>query len=285
MYGEFFGILTALGYAFQGFLVKKGLPGSTSITAAFTSMLTAASLLWIYTAFFGSVQFNPLLPNIYFVLAGLCSPAISWPMYFEGIKRMGVSRAGPIISSSPIFSTLGAVIFMGEKPTIGTLIGTILIVAGVALISAGGEKRQWRGRDILYPLIASVCFGISAMYRKIGIGSFGNPIFGATIIISTGFIFMTVINFTLRRFGQFKFNSQSCFYFLLAGLASSFAYSFYMQALKYGEVNVIAPLVNMGPLFILILTFLFLREIEKLTAKVVVGSTMVVFGGAMIMAF
>lgn len=183
-----------------------------------------------------------------------------------------------------MISILGAVVFLGEEPTLIIIAGTVLIVVGVALISSGGEKKEWRRRDIFYPLTAAIFFGISAIYRKAGIDSLGNPIYGATIATTSGLIFMAAIIFTARRFGQFKFNWRSCFYFSLAGLSVSFAYSLYLQALKYSTVNVIAPLVNTGPLFILILTFLFLKELERLTVKIVVGTIMVTTGAAMVMA-
>ena len=49
-------------------------------------------------------------------------------------------------------------------------------------------------------------------------------------------------------------------------------------ALSLGQVSVVAPLYGTAPLFVLLMTFIFLRGLETLTWRIVVGSVLIVFG-------
>jgi len=49
-------------------------------------------------------------------------------------------------------------------------------------------------------------------------------------------------------------------------------------ALSLGEVSVVTPLAGTAPLFVLPFTSLFLKGVEKLTWRVVVGSILIVLG-------
>jgi uncharacterized membrane protein len=49
-------------------------------------------------------------------------------------------------------------------------------------------------------------------------------------------------------------------------------------ALSVGTVSVVAPLASVAPIFVLVLSFFFLRGIEILTARIVMGTLMIVAG-------
>jgi drug/metabolite transporter, DME family len=49
-------------------------------------------------------------------------------------------------------------------------------------------------------------------------------------------------------------------------------------ALGLGEVSVVAPLAGTAPLFVLPFTFLFLKGVEQLTGRIVIGAILIVLG-------
>jgi DME family drug/metabolite transporter len=59
-------------------------------------------------------------------------------LYFLAAARIGVSRALPIASTFPLLTTIGAVLLLGEPPSLALLVGTTLVVLAVGLI--GGER-------------------------------------------------------------------------------------------------------------------------------------------------
>ena len=58
-----------------------------------------------------------------------------------------------------------------------------------------------------------------------------------------------------------------------------------LVALGFGAVSVVAPLTIISPIFVLLLSFLFLRGLEILNKRVVFGSVLIVFGVYLITAF
>ena len=58
-----------------------------------------------------------------------------------------------------------------------------------------------------------------------------------------------------------------------------------MVALSLGAVSVVTPLASVAPIFVLLLSGLFLRRIEILNARLVVGTVLIVLGAYLITAF
>jgi drug/metabolite transporter (DMT)-like permease len=76
------------------------------------------------------------MPSIgYFVAAGFFAPAIGQTLAYIGMERIGVARAAPIVNTSPIFSSMSAVFFLGEVWLLQNMIGTCLVIAGVIVLS------------------------------------------------------------------------------------------------------------------------------------------------------
>jgi len=55
-------------------------------------------------------------------------------------------------------------------------------------------------------------------------------------------------------------------------------------ALQVGTVTVVAPLVGAMPLFVLALSAVFLRDVERLSARLIVGTVLIVLGVYLITA-
>ena len=55
-------------------------------------------------------------------------------------------------------------------------------------------------------------------------------------------------------------------------------------ALRAGTVNVVAPLSGTMPFFVLALSWLFLRDVERIGARLVVGTLLIVLGVYLITA-
>ena len=50
------------------------------------------------------------------------------------------------------------------------------------------------------------------------------------------------------------------------------------HALSLGQVSVVTPLNGTAPLFVLVLAFAFLKGVERLTGRVVLGTVCIVSG-------
>ena len=77
----------------------------------------------------------------------------------------------------------------------------------------------------------------------------------------------------------------SLYYFAAAGLAENTGVFLNVLALGLGKVSVVVPLYGTAPIFVLLLSFFFLRGLEILNKRLVLGSVLIVLGIYLIIAF
>jgi drug/metabolite transporter (DMT)-like permease len=68
-----------------------------------------------------------------FALVGVLNFPMGRFFNYLSIDHIGVGRSTPILASSPLFALIVAVVFTGERLTLGTAAGTALILGGVYL--------------------------------------------------------------------------------------------------------------------------------------------------------
>ncbi|MCH7569737.1 MAG: DMT family transporter, partial [Deltaproteobacteria bacterium] len=189
MRGEFLAILSSIGWAADSILIRRGSQSSNIFGAAFLSYFVTTLCLWFYITLFSSLHLLWSSATIYFVLSGLLQPLLARILYYVGIQRLGVSRAGPLRGTGPLFAVIVAVIFLNERPNYFVYGGTILTVAGAWLILMRmREEGEWKLFDAVFPLGAALIAAVSQSLRRTGLLMLGNPFIGAAITNSTSLI-------------------------------------------------------------------------------------------------
>ena len=96
---------------------------------------------------------------------------------FFAISRIGAARASPLFSSSPLWATLLAVIFLGERPHWVVVVGTLCIVAGAIIIVAERQRERAQaavhrtlGDKTLVPKSTQRTQGLSQAMEHEGVG-------------------------------------------------------------------------------------------------------------------
>lgn len=67
---------------------------------------------------------------------GLGGTALGFSLYYQGIKKIGASRAGIFINLVPVFSILLSWLILGESIKPIVLLGGVLVLSGVALTNS-----------------------------------------------------------------------------------------------------------------------------------------------------
>jgi bacterial/archaeal transporter family protein len=70
-----------------------------------------------------------------FLFLSAIATGLSWLFYYKALQLGEASRVAPIDKLSVALAVAMAFLFLGEKPTIGNVVGAVLITAGV-LVSA-----------------------------------------------------------------------------------------------------------------------------------------------------
>ena len=170
-------------------------------------------------------------------------------------------------------------IFLAEAWVLQNIVGTVLVISGVIVLSmAKPLQGEWRKIDVIYPLIGAVAFGASSTLRKAGLGFVDIPLLAAAVTAGTAAVF----SFTLVQIQggkqTLKLTRRSAAWLFPAGIFNTAAMLSVFFALSHGKVVIVEPLVSSNPVTTLLLTSIFLRDVESLTLRVVIGAALTVTG-------
>lgn len=277
---EFLALTSSVAWGSEAILVRRGARYASVALAALMGFVLSTVALWTAIWLFFPLSLLYTRGTYYFVISGLIQPAIVRFMHYTGIVRLGASRAGPVRSVTPLFAIALAFTFLGERPEVGVYLGSLLSVVGVWLTSSRREgESDWKAIHLAYPLGAAFLTAISQNFRKTGLFIMPNPYVATAITITTS---LAVFSLSLLATGQLRATFQGdrkCLPFYgTAAFVSATAQLLGYIALSEGDVSVVVPLINTNPLFIVLFSALFLRDLETVNARVAFGAVMIVTG-------
>lgn len=280
---EYFAFQTALCFSVAHIFVRRGLVHSNALTSSLISLGTSAAIFWLLLLFL--IPFSALLtPAVgFFVAGGIFAPAIGQTLGYIGMERIGVARSSPIVNISPIFSSILAVVFLGEAWVPQNIIGTCLVILGVVVLSSrNASEGEWRMKDVIYPVLAAVAFGISTTLRKTGLTALPEPLLGAAVTLGTAFVVLLIIIQLRGGRKELKFNRKSSGWMFGAAIVNTGAILSFFAALNLGQVVRVEPLVACNPVLTILWTGIFLRQIEQLSGRVILGALVTVAGTVLV---
>ncbi|TAJ90795.1 hypothetical protein EPO44_14835 [bacterium] len=281
MPAEFFALANAFLFAFHNMLTKKGLRYSNPATAVVTSLCINMVFLWTVSILFVPLESLTNSAILIFAVVGLFQPGLTRFLTYKGIETLGVAITDPIRASTSLFSALFAILFLGESMTLSIFFATLLIIVGITLLSyrGSGSVQKIRSLYILYPLMASLLGGFSQVLRKFGLAAVPHPFLAAAVTASSSFtVSVLLLLISGRSKTTFNLNRECLPFYLPAGVAVSLGMVSIYYALDLGKVTVVIPISSTGPLFALTLSALFLRDVERVTLKIVMGACLIICG-------
>ena len=227
---------------------------------------------------------------LFFMLAGVVGPCLGRFLLFIGINRVGSSIASVVYAIKPLFSAIAAVFILGESLTVIIAFATLVMIAGLAVVgsetSGGKIERSWSKKDLIFPLMAGAAYGFCHILRKIGLNITPDPLMGvvAQNVAAISFSVTLMLVKKDKQTATWK-NLHAWFFFGLAGIMSILGQLSIFYALMIGTVIVVSPLSTISPLFVIIMAALFLRKMEKVTIRIVMGAVLIVAATALISIF
>ena len=276
---EYFALQAAFFFAISHIFIRRGLVTSDAFTGSFISLvMTAVTLVTLSPLFIPlSLFWTPAVG--YFIAAGIFAPALGRIFSYKGIERVGVGRSVPIANSSPMFSSILAVLVLGEIWTLQNFLGTTLVVLGVVILSRTHRGLgQWRKIDLVYPLAAALSFGMSAILRKLGLLVQNVPLVAATVTSTAGLLFAMAMLQMQGGWRALALSRRGSTWFFAAGLCNTSAMLSVFYGLSFGRVVIVEPLAATNPVLAILLSAIFLKDLEVVTFRVVVGALCTVVG-------
>lgn len=131
---------------------------------------------------------------------------------------------------------------------------------------------------------AALLWGGAMVLVKEGVTDLAPPLVGSAIAIFAGTFILLPLGLTNTR-AKFHLSRKVLVFFGIAGLMSAVGTVASFSALKEAPVAVVTPIFSITPLFVLILTHLFLQHLERVTFRTVLGALLMVAGVVIITVF
>jgi DME family drug/metabolite transporter len=219
-----------------------------------------------------------------FLLAGLISPGAAQILVTLAIREAGASRSSVVLGAAPLISVTIALIFLGEPVSVALIVGAVLIVAGgLELAWERGRPEHVRRIGLLFAFVATILFSArDNLLRWLSRDTPVPPGVAAAAALVGGAILLAVLLVPrLRR----RPTLHQALPFLGVGVLFGLSYVSLFEAYYRGRVTVVSPLVATESLWGVFLSIVFIRHVELVGRRLMLGALLVVTGGVLIGVF
>ena len=274
------------------------------LISVWVNVLFAAVLFLIQMIFFNEGYFQWHTKGfLLFLIAGFFSTYMGRWFFFETIDKLGPARASTFQVSNPMFTTIIAWLFMGEKLSWMNLVSVVLILLGLYLVSSAGQravKREIAASEerlmvepsrrtsikgfiqsgILLAFLSSLAYAIGNVLRGAAIKSWNEPILGGIFGALLGLVLFSITNkSSVDFFTQLKVSDKKgVLLYAACGIASISAQISVIASMRYMQVS-IANLITMStPVIVTPISFFLFKNQEGITFRTTVGIILVLVG-------
>jgi len=275
----FFGILTSLCFAIASLLAQRGYHTGPAPWGAWITIFFNALFLVVFHLIIEGKPRLWIADNLIYVAVGLFVPGVTRVLSFRGIRNLGSSITSTIVNTTPMFSTLAAMLILAERPNWLVLLGVLLTVGGLMVVSWGREQTGYRKVELIFPFLCALLFCGKDIAVRWGLADgAGQPILAAAIaaVVSTLEIFLLVRYIQQQSFRLPSANVAR--WFVASGIFTGASFLFMYVAYSMERVSIVAPLVNSYTVFVSLLTPVMAQQIETVTKKKLAGAGLVVAG-------
>ena len=134
-----YALLSALLAALTSILAKIGIEDVNSHLATALRTVVVLFMAWGMVLVTGTQDGITAISKkswLFIILSGLATGA-SWLFYYRALQLGEASRVAPIDKLSVVLTMVLAFVFLGEAPTLKTVVGGLLIAAGTLVIAIG----------------------------------------------------------------------------------------------------------------------------------------------------
>lgn len=291
MIGSIFALVAAVFFASNTILIRRAvLKVSDASLGTLISVPLGVPLFFmalVVTGQTGDIFRFSRLEYFWLSLAGLLHFVVGRSLYYGCVQLVGANIAGILRRTNILVSVVLGVTLLSEPLSWKLVAGVSLIITGITL--TGLSFQTFRGADgkiaripfkaVLLGFGCGLAWGISPIFIKLGLKGTGAAISGGFIsfLAATVLLGMTLIG-RQRRTAVDQLTPMAAGLFFSAGLFSFSANLVRYLALGLAPASVVTPLVATEPVFMMIFSFIFNRQLEVFSRPVIFGSILVVAG-------
>ena len=283
-----------IGFGSATIFARQGMARVGPLPLTFFSLCVSLLASGIVAAVFASPDFLtlPLIVLPWCLMLGTFNFLGGRNLSYLAVGRIGAARAAAIVGTSAVFASILAIAFTGERPHWVVLLGTIVVVAGLAaglgksVLESAGD-RGGTGRKVLIGYLlafgAATCYGTTnVVVKQLTVDT--SPLVISTISLCFGILLVAPVaaKQAVASLPEVKRSPSFLLFATLSGLASAIGVNCTYLALQRADVVVVSPIVSANPLFTLLLASLFLSAQENVNRWLVLGVVITVAGVALV---
>ncbi|MGM8364556.1 DMT family transporter [Virgibacillus sp. W0181] len=210
------------------------------------------------------------------IIVGILQTTIVYLCIMYALRFVDAGKSGIILYSMPMWSTIFAAKFLGEKGTPAKYIG--LTAAMLGLLTILGTD-MWHGENVIGELLivaGAISWGCANVYYRFHLGELPKIQSSAFQMLfgTIGILLATIIT---EWNTPIAWTGTSIYYVLFTGILAS-ALCFTVWFVILGLVDMVTATISMMlvPVFGLVLSIVLLGE--KLTVSVSIGSILIISG-------
>jgi DME family drug/metabolite transporter len=282
MIGITFALLSAATSGLAVVLVRKYDRESNAFNVSLIISCVGMVILWPLAIFMTDFRATSVEGIVFFAISGVLSPGIVRLFYYSGLKRLGAPVNSSVFAVYPLYSSLLAVVFLGEILTVENWLGIVLVILGGFFVEMSSRKTNNGHKSVksalLLPILGGLTLGISSITRKFALDLFDAPVLGVAVGYSFSLItYALILMFSAPTRKKLSLK-QDLRYFWKAGIGQALAWILTFYALSYELVSVVTPLLAIEPIFVVFFAYLYLRKQEYVSPKLAVSTILIVFG-------
>ncbi|MBT4486072.1 MAG: EamA family transporter [Rhodospirillaceae bacterium] len=264
----------ALGIQF----LSLGLRHGDARTGTLIDIATTAAFYWLLSPLFLKTEYFTSAGFLIFVAVGLFRPVISANLALEAVRRLGPTLTSTLTSTTPLFAAVFGILLLGESVTMAIVLGTVAVVLGTALPTAGGKAaRPWPIWALVFPLGAAGLRSIAHVLIRMGLAFAPEPLFAGLVAYSVSCLMALAVQGWRGELRRVNWANPGLLWFVAAGIVHGLAVWVMNAALATTPVSIVVPLVSTTPLFTLLLGLVLFHK-EAITWRQVTMVVMVVAG-------
>ena len=306
MLGALFAVLSALSFAFSTITARRGVIGSSASFGLYITVILGVPLFAIAALATGQL-FDTLDLSTealaYLAGAGVLHFLIGRYCNYRCIDAIGSNRAQPLQTTNTVYSVVVAVIVLGEEVTVLMGVGIALLVVGPMIMverrrrpqpepiaarastppagapaadvtlpvrNAATDPRYFEGYT--FGLLSAAAYGTSPIMIRYALEDTGLGIAGGMVAYIAA---ASVLILALAIPGRIKdlrgFDLKVVPMFSASAVAVFLAQLFRFAALAIAPVSLVTPLTRLGVVFVPTLSFVFNRNLESFSLRVLTG--------------
>ncbi len=257
-------LIAAFVHATWNFLAKR-VGGGPEFVWLFTTLAVLMYLpLALFIIFVQQPHFSKM--TFVFMLGSMAIHLVYFLLLQQGYRRGDLSLVYPLArGTGPTLSTIAAILFLGEQPTIIALIGAAFVIGGVFILTGGVRFLTKHGakQSILFGLLTGLTIASYTLWDKYAVSVILIPPLLLEYSSSLGRVVL-LSSYARRHWTEVRAIWQTHrLATLVVACFNSLAYILVLTAMTFTPVSYIAPARELSVLIVVLMGTGLLKEGEQ----------------------